>query len=241
MCATTDAHHTHCVSGAPATSIGVAINTAQHHLKMVPTLISGLHGAGIPSAAIHVFVGNSSDPIAHPCVTYHADPHDNIDFNAFYGLCDDRALLHSYPAWLYLHGSSAIASNATFRHFYDHLTPRTAKLCRTWNANYGVYASSDVAALCPRIQSIRNVVHTSSYEMKIVAYRYEDTLFKWRNVSDALLSSRHSGHCHVETARTRRYGGTLRMEWTYPDAGLCKYKSVHNHLHSFRYRTVDTR
>ena len=236
-CSPDDSHNASCVSGTAA--IGIAINTAQHHLKMISPLISGLHLAGIPSSAIHVFIGDSPRaPPQRPCVRLHHDPYENVDFNVFYALCDDRVLLHTHPAWLYLHGSSAIQSSARFRQFYTQLAPHTAKLCGKWNANYGVYASSDIAALCPLLSSIRNMRHNNSLDMKLVAYRYEDTLFKWLNVTRALLPAQYSGHCHVQTARTRRYGGTMRLEWVYPSAGLCKYKSSSNHLAGISRRTI---
>ena len=236
-CSPDDSKSASCVSGSA--SIGIAINTAQNHLKMISPLLSGLHLAGIPSSAIHVFIGGAQRaPSQHPCVRFHHDPHDNIDFNVFYGLCDDRRLLHAHVAWLYLHGSSAIQSGTQFHRFYTQLDPRTSKLCGSWNANYGVYASSDIAAICPLLKPIRNVQHNNSLDMKLVAYRYEDKLFEWLNATSSILPASYSKHCHVQTARTRRYGGTMRLEWTYPGAGLCKYKSINNHLRGVAHRTI---
>lgn len=226
-------------------NVGIAINTVHHHLSMVPPLISGLHLANISSSSIHLFVGNSTQDMhkeGDSCVRIYADPHDNIDFNAFYILCDNRQLLHSFESWLYLHGSSAIQSPRKFKHFYAQLPRnRSAMLCPIWNGNYGIYSSADIESSCEWLQSIRNTNHTSSYEMKIVAYKNEDSIFKTLGVTSSLLKPSFHGHCHMSTRRYKRYNGTDRHEWVYPDAGLCKYKSVRNHLHGYSYRTISHR
>jgi hypothetical protein len=226
--------------------VGIAINTVKHHMSMVPSLISGLHLANISSSAIHVFEGNSTQDMHNSngdsCVQVHTDSNDNVDFNAFYILCDNRSLLHSFKSWFYLHASSAIQSPSIFKRFYTRL-PRnhSAMLCPIWNSNYGIYTSADIERSCEMLQSIRNTNHTSSYEMKMVAYRAEDSIFKTLGVTSSLLKPSSNRHCHISTKTYKRYNGTNRHEWVYPDAGLCKYKSVNNHLHGYSYRTISQR
>lgn len=234
MCTATLLNST-CVTGTGR--IGVAINSAEHHIKMVPSLIASLHQQKVPSSSIHVFVGGSERSRSDPCVTFHSEINDNVDFNAIFGLCDNHKILHSREAWLYLHSSSRVTSG--FSGFFRELQPVTRRLCPMWNANFGVYNSEDIQRVCQKLESVRNRNRTSSYDMKVVAYENEDRVFKMLKTTSSILPLNPSQPgCHNHTGTLAIYGGVDRHIWKYPN-GICKFKSVKNHRHGFRHRTVD--